>query len=203
MFTFTFTDLDDLIQKFEGIADNIPQEIAIANRKAGFRGRRAIAKRLAGHVRQPQKKLMKATYVKANRREVTVVIRGNFRVALKRFSPKRTNDGMTVNAYKSTLAGRNNIPGAFNTTRKRTSKKSARYVPIARFHKQPMIRKGKSRLPIQAAPAVRPVEVVTAASLLDGMVLDLESLQTKEVRSRIRFLTMKKRGQLNWQKDKT
>jgi hypothetical protein len=225
MISVNSKDFEDLIAKFEGIAENIPQQVAIAGRKAGFRVRRQIAKRLAEHIKSPQKRLMKATYYKKEGNQTTVVIRGGFRMAIKRFKPKQMANGVQFDAYKTSQAGGSFLPGAFNSTRKGSGRgrlvamgrkkitlKSGKVkykayglkaVPIAKFGGQPMKRVGKARLPIKASPPVRPVSVIQTTGLIDGMSTDVQTDFVKEIQKRIRFLTMKKRGQLNWQKGKT
>jgi hypothetical protein len=200
--TATTEDFRKLAAKLEGIANNVPQEIAIAGKEAGYKGRRLVAKQLAKHIKLPQKRLLKTCYIKSDRNGATLIVRGAFRIAAKRFKSAQTSGGMSVTVGPSNTI---NVYGAFNTTRRRAGKSGSRkagavkHVPIAKLNKQIVKRKGASRLPINAVPAVRPVQVLRETQSVEQIFVDMRLLFFKTLQRRVRFLTRKKAGSLNWQ----
>ena len=205
-FTAKTEDFRKLAAKLEGIAKNVPQEIAIAGKEAGYKGRRLVAKQMAKHIKLPQKRLLKTCYVKSDRNGATLIVRGAFRIAVKRFKSARTSGGMSVTVGPNNTI---NVYGAFNTTRKRAGKSGSRkagavkHVPIAKLNKQVVKRKGASRLPINAIPAVRPVQVLRETQSVEQIFVDMRLLFFKTLQRRVRFLTRKKAGNLNWQQQGT
>ena len=208
-FTAKTDDFRKLASKLQGLSENIPQELAIVARKAGYRGRRLIAKEMVKYIKLPQKRLLKTCYVKADRNGATLTIRGNFRIAMNRFKTARTPDGMTVRVGPGSPT---KFHGAFNTTRKRPAAtktgrrrktavkaKAVKHVPIKKLNKQVMRRDGSSRLPISAVPAVRPAQVLQETRAIERIWVDIRLMFFKELKRRIRFLTRKKAGTLNWQ----
>lgn len=201
-------DFQKLIKQLDGLSNNIPQEVAIAAKYAGLRGRRLMAKQVVQFVRLPQKRVLKAFYVQANRDGATLVARGKFRIAFQRFKPVRIKGGAWANIYKGNHS-RGEVPGAFNTTRKyhvtgRGKKKKvvkvAKPVPIAKLNGRFVVRDGKLRLPISAPPALRIVKVLREDGSFSSLFVDLRAAFKKTLTRRIRFLRMKSRGELNWQK---
>jgi hypothetical protein len=208
-FTAKTEDFRKLASKLQGLSENIPQELAIVARKAGYRGRRLVAKEMVKYIKLPQKRLLKTCYVKADRNGATLTIRGNFRIAMNRFKTARTPDGMTVRVGPGSPT---KFHGAFNTTRKRPAAtktgrrrktavkaKAIKHVPIKKLNKQVMRRDGSSRLPISAVPAVRPAQVLQETRAIERIWVDIRLMFFKELKRRIRFLTRKKAGTLNWQ----
>jgi transcription antitermination factor NusG len=210
--TATTDDFRKLAAKLEGIANNVPQEIAIAGKEAGYKGRRLVAKQLAKHIKLPQKRLLKTCYVKSDRNGATLTIRGNFRIALNRFKSTRTARGIEV----AVGPGRSTqFHSAFNTTRKRAGKNKKvrlkkgksvtiksgvfKRAPITKLRGQIIKRDGASRLPISAVPAVRPTQVLQETRAIERIWVDMRLLFFKTLQRRVRFLTRKKAGNLNWQ----
>jgi hypothetical protein len=200
--TATTEDFRKLAAKLEGIANNVPQEIAIAGKEAGYKGRRLVAKQMAKHIKLPQKRLLKTCYIKSDLNGATLIVRGAFRIAAKRFKSAQTSGGMSVTVGPNNTI---NVYGAFNTTRRRAGKSGSRkagavkHVPIAKLNKQIVKRKGASRLPINAVPAVRPVQVLRETQSVEQIFVDMRLLFFKTLQRRVRFLTRKKAGSLNWQ----
>jgi RIO-like serine/threonine protein kinase len=186
--------------------------MAIAGKEAGFKGRRLIAKEMVKYIKLPQKRLLKTCYVKSDRNGATLTIRGNFRIAMNRFKSSRSADGMTVAIGPGRAT---KFYGAFNTTRKRAGKNKKvklkrsknvtiksnvfKRVPIKKLNKQVMRRDGSSRLPISAVPAVRPAQVLQETRAIERIYVDMRLLFFKTLQRRVRFLTRKKAGNLNWQ----
>jgi hypothetical protein len=202
-------DFRKLASKLQGLSQNIPQELAIVARKAGYRGRRLVAKQMVQYIKLPQKRLLKTCYVRADRNGATLTVRGNFRIAMNRFKTARTPDGMTVRVGPGSPT---KFYGAFNTTRKRPAAsktgrrrktaakaKAVKHIPIKKLNNQVMRRDGSSRLPISAVPAVRPAQVLQETRAIERIWVDIRLLFFKELKRRIRFLTRKKAGTLNWQ----
>jgi hypothetical protein len=205
--TATTDDFRKLAAKLEGIAKNVPQEIAIAGKEAGFKGRRLIAKEMVKYIKLPQKRLLKTCYVKSDRNGATLTIRGNFRIALNRFKSTRTARGIEVAVGPGRAT---QFHSAFNTTRKRAAKNTRRksasaksgaikQMPITKLRGQIIKRDGASRLPISAVPAVRPTQVLQETRAIERIWVDMRLLFFKTLQRRVRFLTRKKAGNLNWQ----
>jgi hypothetical protein len=205
--TATTADFRKLAAKLDGIAKNVPQEIAIAGKEAGFKGRRLIAKEMVKYIKLPQKRLLKTCYVKSDRNGATLTIRGNFRIALNRFKATRTARGIEVAIGPGRAT---QFHSAFNTTRKRAAKNTRRksasaksgaikQMPITKLRGQIIKRDGASRLPISAVPAVRPTQVLQETRAIERIWVDMRLLFFKTLQRRVRFLTRKKAGNLNWQ----
>jgi hypothetical protein len=205
--TATTADFRKLAAKLDGIAKNVPQEIAIAGKEAGFKGRRLIAKEMVKYIKLPQKRLLKTCYVKSDRNGATLTIRGNFRIALNRFKSTRTARGIEVAIGPGRAT---QFHSAFNTTRKRAAKNTRRksasaksgaikQMPITKLRGQIIKRDGASRLPISAVPAVRPTQVLQETRAIERIWVDMRLLFFKTLQRRVRFLTRKKAGNLNWQ----
>lgn len=200
-------DFRKLIRQLDGLSNNIPQEIAIAAKQAAFRGRRMMARQVVQFIRLPQKRVLKAFYYKADRDGATLIARGEFRVAFQKFKPKRMPGGAYANIYKGN-AKRGEVPGAFTTTmkyptrgkgKKRKTIKVAKPVPIAKLHGRFVVRDSRARLPVSAPPPVRIVQVLREDGSFSQLFVDLRLAFKKTLTRRIRFLRMKKRGQLTWQ----
>jgi len=205
-------DFQKLTRKLEGLSSNIPQEMAIAGKEAALKGRRLVAKQMAKHIKLPQKRLLKTTYAKSNRNSATLTIRGEFRIAMNRFKTYQTNSGIEAQVGPGVYT---QFHGAFNTTRKRAGRNKKvrlkkgrsvtiksgvfKRVPIVKLKKQVMRRDSGARLPISAVPAVRPVQVLRQAGVVPQLWVDMRLLFFKTLQRRIRFLTRKKAGNLNWQ----
>jgi hypothetical protein len=183
---------------------NVKKEMRVAAWKAQKRGRTEVAKELAKTIRQPAKLLKKASYGKMVDEGFVFVIRGNFRIALKKFRPRHIKTGVTANVTKGTVAvtqtGRarrfktaNNYPGAFMGPRPG--------VPAAKLHGHPMYREGKKRLPIRRVPAVNLTTTIAALNWMPPRLAQLLRLELfKQVKERIRFLKVKIAGKLRNQK---
>jgi hypothetical protein len=202
-------DFRKLASKLQGLTANLPQELAIVASKTGYRGRRLVAKQMTQYIKLPQKRLLKTCYVKSSREGVTLTIRGNFRIAMHRFKTTRTSDGMTVRIGPGSPT---KFYGAFNTTRKkskgkakgkaRTAKSAVKHVPIAKLNKQVVRRDSGGRLPISTVPAVRPAQVLQQQRAIERIWVDLRLVFFKQLKRRIRYLTRKKAGTLNWQQQR-
>lgn len=171
---------------------DVPREIAIAGTKTVKKGRSLVAKRIAQVVRLPQGQLKKATRYKVFSTYFVLRIRGQFQIAIRRFRPRHTRQGVVVSTRR-TGGGKEVYSDAFMGPRPG--------VPATKLRGNPVRRKTAERLPIQALPAVRVVQVVREAqAVLDSMGDDLRSEYEKQIRERIRFQNLKLAGKLRNQK---
>jgi len=185
---------------------NVTKEVRIAYWKAQKRIRSLIAGLISKNViNQPKKVCQKAVYSKMRDDGFVVVIRGEFSIAIKRFKPKQNKKGVTAQTGKKVVK-QNPFTGKVDTVNK-----GKEFYPGAFMGPKPGIkapklngavvqRVGKARMPIKAVSAVN---VVLSLKNVEGTIEKLMALSkdeaVKQVRERIRFLTVKKQGKLNWQ----
>jgi hypothetical protein len=122
------------------------------------------------------------------------VVREKFRIALKRFKPTHTKEGVVVGVLKSEKGkSRRKYNKAF------LGGKPGK--PSVKLHGAPMERVGEKRKPLRTIPAIRVVDEVRGIS---GMVREigqtLKVIFRDEVAKRIRFLKLKLAGKLRNQK---
>lgn len=175
---------------------NVVKEMRIAAWKAQKRGRNEVAKRLSKEIRQPAKRLKGASYAKMlpNDGGFVFIIRGAFRIALKRFKPRQLRDGIVVNVVKTGAKQKRHLykKGFLGGSPKK---------PSAKLNGNPMARVGDSRLPIKRVPAIVLVaEVRNAVGVIGGLTHVLKTEFRKQVVERIRFLKVKLAGKLRNQK---
>lgn len=198
--------LRDLRDRLAAMQVDVKKEVRIASWKAQKRIRSLIAGLLSKNViNQPKKVTSKAVYSKMRDDGFLIVIRGNFSVAIKRFKPKQNKKGVTAKTGKKTVkqnpftgkiatesTGKEFFPSAFMGPKPGTSSIKLRGAVVKR--------KTKARLPIQSVPAVN---VVLSLKNVEGTVEKLVAMSqeeiVKQVKERIRFLTLKQQKRLNWQ----
>lgn len=196
----------ELRDKLASMQENVKKEVRIASWKAQKRIRSLIAGLLSKNVvNQPKKVMAKAVYSKMRDDGFLIVIRGNFSVSIKRFKPKQNKKGVTAKTGKKTVkqnpftgkvdtvsTGKEFFPSAFMGPRPGISSTKLRGAVVQR--------KSKSRLPIGAVPAVN---IVLSLKNVEGTVQKLVAMSqdelVKQVKERIRFLTLKQQKKLNWQ----
>lgn len=196
----------ELRDKLASMQENVKKEVRIASWKAQKRIRSLIAGLLSKNVvNQPKKVMAKAVYSKMRDDGFLIVIRGNFSVSIKRFKPKQNKKGVTAKTGKKTVkqnpftgkvdtvsTGKEFFPSAFMGPRPG--------IPAPKLRGAVVQRKTKARLPIQAVPAVN---IVLSLKNVEGTVQKLVAMSqdelVKQVKERIRFLTLKQQKKLNWQ----
>lgn len=201
-----FDALRDLRDQLGAMQENVTKEIRVAAWRAQKRIRGQIAKELAKIVNQPRKVLLKATYSKIKPDgSFLIVIRGVFAVAVKRFRPKHTKAGVVAKTGKKAVyqnpftgkvqtadTGKQVFPGGFMGPRPG--------VPAGKLRGVPVRRAGSRRLPIQAIPAINIVLTIHQNPDKLPQIIKLAQAEfEKQVRERIRFLTVKKQKKLTWQ----
>lgn len=201
-----FDSLRDLRDQIGAMQENVTKEIRVAAWRAQKRIRGQIATELTKIVNQPRKVLIKATYSKIKPNgDFVIVIRGVFAIAVKRFKPKQTKAGVVAKTGKKIVyqnpftgkmqtsdTGKQTFPGGFMGPKPGVISPKLRGVPVRRV--------GSKRLPIQAIPAVNVVLTIHQNPDKLPKIIKLAQAEfEKQVRERIRFLTLKKQKQLNWQ----
>ena len=201
-----FDALRDLRDQIGAMQENVTKEIRVAAWRAQKRIRGQIAKELTTIVNQPRKLLIKATYSKIKPDgSFIVVIRGEFAVAIKRFKPKHVKQGVVAKTGKKTVY-QNPFTGKVQTADTGKVTFDGGFmgpkpgVPAAKLRGVPARRKGSRRLPIEAIPAVNIVLTIYQNQTMLPQLLKLTKAEfEKQVRERIRFLTLKKQKKLTWQ----
>lgn len=196
----------ELRDRLAAMQVDVKKEVRIASWKAQKRIRSLIAGLISKNVvNQPKKVTSKAVYSKMRDDGFLIVIRGNFSVSIKRFKPKQNKKGVTAKTGKKTVkqnpftgkvdtvsTGKEFFPSAFMGPRPGVSSTKLRGAVVQR--------KSKSRLPIGAVPAVN---IVLSLKNVEGTVQKLVAMSqdelVKQVKERIRFLTLKQQKKLNWQ----
>lgn len=196
----------ELRDRLAAMQVDVKKEVRIASWKAQKRIRSLIAGLISKNVvNQPKKVTSKAVYSKMRDDGFLIVIRGNFSVSIKRFKPKQNKKGVTAKTGKKTVkqnpftgkvdtvsTGKEFFPSAFMGPRPGVSSTKLRGAVVQR--------KSKSRLPIGAVPAVN---IVLSLKNVEGTVEKLVAMSqdelVKQVKERIRFLTLKQQKKLNWQ----
>ena len=196
----------ELRDRLAAMQVDVKKEVRIASWKAQKRIRSLIAGLISKNVvNQPKKVTSKAVYSKMRDDGFLIVIRGNFSVSIKRFKPKQNKKGVTAKTGKKAVkqnpftgkvdtvsTGKEFFPSAFMGPRPGVSSTKLRGAVVQR--------KSKSRLPIGAVPAVN---IVLSLKNVEGTVQKLVAMSqdelVKQVKERIRFLTLKQQKKLNWQ----
>ena len=196
----------ELRDRLAAMQVDVKKEVRIASWKAQKRIRSLIAGLISKNVvNQPKKVTSKAVYSKMRDDGFLIVIRGNYSVSIKRFKPKQNKKGVTAKTGKKTVkqnpftgkvdtvsTGKEFFPSAFMGPRPGVSATKLRGAVVQR--------KSKSRLPIGAVPAVN---IVLSLKNVEGTVQKLVAMSqdelVKQVKERIRFLTLKQQKKLNWQ----
>lgn len=200
-------DFAVLRNRLIAMQENMTKEIRVAAWKAQKRIRGQIASELTKIINQPRKVLIKATYSKIAKTgsSFAVHIRGEFAIAIKRFKPKHVKQGVVAQTGRKTVhqnpvtgqvqpadTGKVTFAGGFMGTRPGVTSIKLRGTPVRR--------KGKKRLPIQAIPAVNIVLTVHQNPEMLPHIVEMTKAEfEKQVRERIRFLTLKKQKKLTWQ----
>jgi hypothetical protein len=196
----------ELRDRLAAMDANVTKEVRIAYWKAQKRIRSLIAGLISKNViNQPKKVCQKAVYSKMRDDGFVVVIRGEFSIAIKRFKPKQNKQGVTAKTGKKV------VKQDPRTGKKDTLNNGKEFYKSAFMGPRPGVqstklkgavvqRVGKARMPIKAVSAVN---VVLSLKNVEGTIEKLMALSkdeaVKQVRERIRFLTVKKQGKLNWQ----
>lgn len=190
------TGLRALRDELAAMQVNVVKEMRIAAWKAQKRGRNEVAKRLAKEIRQPAKRLKGASYAKMKPADggFDFIIRGAFRIAMKRFKPKHLKNGVVVNVVKTGSRQRRHLY-------KRGFLGGSPKKPSAKLNGNPMQRTGDARLPIKRVPAaILVAEIRGAVGVIGGISSLLKTEYRKQVVERIRFLKVKLAGKLRNQK---
>jgi hypothetical protein len=175
---------------------NVTKEMRIAAWKAQKRGRAEVAKRLSKVIKQPAKRLKGASYAKMmpNDGGFIFVIREKFKIAIKRFKPRHTKAGVTVNVRRSGTHGE-------RVAYRKAFLGGKPGKPSPKLHGAPMERVGESRYPLRTVPAIGLVaEISVIPGVIGGVGVLLKDEFRKQVRERIRFLKVKLAGKLRNQK---
>jgi hypothetical protein len=175
---------------------NVAKEMRIAAWSAQKKGRAKVAAELAKTIKQPIKKLKGASYAKMMQDDsgFVFVVREKFRIALKRFKPTHTKDGVIVGVLKSEKG----------KSRRKYSKAflgSKPGKPSPKLRGNPMERIGDKRKPLRTIPAIRVVDEVRGIyGMVNRIGETLKVVFRAEVVERIRFLKLKLAGKLRNQK---
>jgi hypothetical protein len=185
------------------MGQNVTKEVRVAAWKTQKKGRMEIARNISSVIKRPAKFFKKASYSKMLPDGFFIAIRGEFRIALKHFSPKHIKPGISVNVNRGTVyidngrkkrtGGKQVIAGGFMGPKPG--------IPTAKFRGVPMQRKGSGRLPIQAIPAVHLTSTLQNIDWFTPKMADVLKVEfVKQIRERIRFLKVKMAGKLRNQK---
>ena len=198
--------LRDLRDRLGKMQVDVKKEVRIASWKAQKRIRSLIAALISKNlINQPRKVTSKAVYSKMRDDGFLIVIRGNFSVSIKRFKPKQNKKGVTAKTGKKAVkqnpftgkidtesTGKEFFPSAF------MGPKPGKIAP--KLNGQPVRRQGRARTPIHAVPAVNFVLTIkNAEGVIQKLVAMSQDEIVKQVKERIRFLTLKQQKKLNWQ----
>jgi hypothetical protein len=190
------TGLRVLRDELAAMQVNVVKEMRIAAWKAQKRGRAEVAKRLSKIIKQPAKRLKGASYAKMlpNDGGFKFIIREAFKIAIKRFKPKHTKNGVTVK-----------VINAGNRSERRLYRNA--FIggkpgkPSPKLNGNPVERVGKNKYPLRTIPAIGLVaEISVIPGVIGGIGVLLKDEFRKQVRERIRFLKVKLAGKLRNQK---
>lgn len=201
-----FASLRDLRDQLGAMQENVTKEIRVAAWRAQKRIRGQIASELTKIINQPRKLMIKATYSKIKPDgSFIIVIRKEFAIAVKKFRPKHVKAGVVAKTGKKVVyqnpftgkvqtsdTGKQTFPGGFMGPRPG--------VPATKLRGTPVRRVGSKRKPIQAIPAINVVLTIHQNPDKLPKIIKLAQAEfEKQVRERIRFLTVKKQKKLTWQ----
>jgi len=201
-------DLSAIRNRIIAMKENATKEIRVAAWRAQKRIRSQIASELAKIINQPKKVLIKATYSKIAKTgsSFTVHIRGEFAIAIKRFKPKHTKRGVIAKTGKKTVH-KNSLTGAVQSADTGKIVFSNGFMgpkpgrSSIKLRGTPVRRVGRKRLPIQAIPAVNIVlTIYQNPEKLPQIISMAQTEFEKQVRERMRFLTLKQQKRLTWQR---
>lgn len=201
-----FNAIRDLRDQLGAMQENVTKEIRVAAWRAQKRIRGQIATELAKIVNQPRKVMIKATYSKIRPDgSFFIIIRGTFAIAIKRFKPKHSKAGVVAKTGKKTVV-QNPFTGKISV-----SDTGKQVFPLGfmgpkpgvmavKLRGAPVRRKGSNRLPIEAIPAINVVLTIKANDSAMPKIIRLAQAEfEKQVRERMRFLTLKRQKRLTWQ----
>ncbi len=182
--------LKDLIESLENASENLPREIYTALSKAGTKTKSAMAKEVAKELNVAQKVIRQQMKVHKDRHNlvVTVSLVKSERIPLRDFKARATKKkGVTAKISKT--KGSKSYLNAFQ---------------VVKIGNHIFQRETEERLPIRKLHGPSPwgVMVKNPAKIVLVTEVARESILI-ELKKRVRFLELKKRGGLSWQQPDT
>jgi hypothetical protein len=178
--------MNELLAKMDEVADNLPKEVNIVLGISARKVQSRLSKEIGRELNTPQKNIKRQTSREVNRQRVTatVKIRKSARIPLRDFKARQTKQGVSAKISK----------------RKGVKKYRNSFI-IARFGNHAFTRgRNPKNRKITKMMGPSPWGVIVRNNrVMDRTMKWSKIIVLREMKERVRYLTRKKAGGLNWQ----